>query len=388
MLKWFRRKEKPEETPAEADAPVAETEELVTPEVTESEEAETTKPDPIPAEDPIEPTVAEEPAEVIEAETESEPESKTEEKKKGLFGRLRERLGKTKQSLIGNIRAALRLRGKVDDELLEEIEEILIQSDVGVQTTMKIVERLHREAGRRGELEADAAMDLLRESIDEILTANNRPLAFDAAQPAILLLVGVNGTGKTTTIGKIGKVLTDQGKRVMMVAADTFRAAAAEQLTIWAERTGACIVRREEGADPASVIFEALEGAREDTPDVIMIDTAGRLHTKTALMEELAKLVRVIKRHYPDAPHETILVLDATTGQNALNQVKLFHEACELTGLIMTKLDGTAKGGILIACKDAYGLPIFKIGIGEGVEDLRDFDPEEFVEALFETNGE
>jgi fused signal recognition particle receptor len=309
---------------------------------------------------------------------------------KGLFARLRDRLGKTKAGLVDKVRAALRLHGKVDEELLEEIEMILIQSDVGVATTTKIVDRLRKEARREGKIEADALLGLFKAAIEEILTANNRTLTLDGAAPRIVLVVGVNGTGKTTTIGKIAKQLTDRGRRVMMVAADTFRAAAIEQLTIWAERTGSCIVKQAQGADPAAVVFEALEGAKQEPPDAILIDTAGRLQTKTHLMEELKKIVRVIRKHYPDGPHETVLVLDATTGQNALSQIKLFHEACELTGVVMSKLDGTAKGGILVACKDLYPLPVFKIGIGEGVEDLRDFDPHEFVEALFagSSNGD
>jgi fused signal recognition particle receptor len=248
---------------------------------------------------------------------------------------------------------------------------------------MKIVDRMRKEARRRGQIEGHEVLELFKESIEEILREKDRSLDLDAHRPMIVLVVGVNGTGKTTTIGKIARTQADRGRKVMMVAADTFRAAAADQLEIWAQRTGSAIVRREEGADPASVIYEALEAAGRDKPDLVLIDTAGRLHTKAALMEQLTKLRRVIQRHFPEAPHETVLVLDATTGQNALNQVKLFNEACELTGLIMTKLDGTAKGGILIACKDQYQLPIFKIGIGEEIEDLRDFDAHEFAEALF-----
>ncbi len=308
------------------------------------------------------------------------------EEKKGFFARLRDRLGKTKDSLVGKVRTAIFLRGKVDEELLEEIEEILIQSDVGVATTTKIVDRMRKEAKKQGALTPDAVLALFKDSIEEILKTNNRQLDLSAASPMIVLMVGVNGTGKTTTIGKIAQHLGKERKKVMMIAADTFRAAATDQLAVWAERTKSVIVRQPEGSDPASVVYEGLERAKTDQPDVILIDTAGRLHTKLNLMEELKKIVRVIKKHYPDAPHETILVLDATTGQNAVNQVRIFHEVCALSGLIMTKLDGTAKGGILIACKDEYDLPVFKIGIGEGAEDLRDFDPHDFVEALF-SNG-
>ena len=304
---------------------------------------------------------------------------------KGFFGKLRDRLGKTTEVLVDRVRTAIGLHAQVDEELLEQIEEILLQSDVGVETTGKIIDRMREEGGKvEGE---QAVMGLFKRIILEILDQGNRPLQFPAP-PTIMLVVGVNGSGKTTTIGKLAKQLSDAGRTVMLVAADTFRAAAGAQLTIWAERTGSAIVMQPEGADPAAVVFEALEGARQGpTPDVILIDTAGRLQTKVNLMEQLKKIDRVIRKHYPEAPHETVLVLDATTGQNALSQVKLFNEATRLTGLIMTKLDGTAKGGILIACKDIHGLPVFKIGIGEGIGDLRDFDPAQFVEALFAGRG-
>ena len=375
MLKWFRRK-----TQEEPTRPEVETGDQ-TPETAVSPDAGT------PVDEAAEPAVAPEPATPVAAPEAAQPQAPEPAPvpKKSLFARLREGLSRTKTAMVDRIRQAIRLHGKVDEELLEEIEDILIQSDVGVATTRRIVDRMRAEA--RGVEGGDAVMALFKRAVSEILTQNNRPLRVDAGRPSILLFVGVNGTGKTTTIGKIGRELTAQGRRVMMVAADTFRAAAADQLQIWAERTGAAICRQDEGADPASVVYEALEGARRDTPDVILIDTAGRLHTKVNLMEELKKIRRVIQRHYPDAPHETVLVLDATTGQNALNQLKTFHEATELTGIVMTKLDGTARGGTLVACKDAYQLPVFKIGIGEQPEDLRVFDPEDFVEALFSVEG-
>jgi fused signal recognition particle receptor len=386
MLKWFRRKktEQPAETEAEAEAAAgepptigAEVDETAAAEIADAPVAESEE-------------VAVEPVATTEALADPAPEDseipdpKSEIEsapRRGLFGRLRDRLSRTKSAMVDSIRSAIRLHGKVDEDLLEQIEDILIQSDVGVATAGRIVERMRKEA--RGAADADGVLGCFKSAVAEILTAHNRTLDFDGPPPRILLFVGVNGTGKTTTIGKIGRQLADDGKKVMMVAADTFRAAAADQLQVWAERVGAAIVRQSEGADPASVVFEALEGAKQETPDVILIDTAGRLHTKVNLMEELKKIRRVIARHNPDAPHETILVLDATTGQNALNQLKTFNEATELTGLIMTKLDGTAKGGILVACKAANDLPIYKIGIGEQPEDLRDFVPEDFVEALF-----
>lgn len=446
MLKWFRRK-KDNETPAEETqdlpenevesdepsaqisdeassaidlateesdsntgktvelTPEAEPEEIPEPAVTEEPETETETTaeaeeeapdvsDAVLAGDAIEEAepMAQEPELTVETEPEAEPaiapETEATPERKGFFSRLRDRLGLTKRSLVGGIRRAIRLHGKIDEEVLEEIEEILIQSDVGVETTVKIVDRIRDEQSRRGEsLDGEVVLAMFKEAIGEILAEGARPMHLDVATPTIMMMVGVNGTGKTTTIGKIAREQVALGKRVMLVAADTFRAGAADQLQVWAERTGSCIVRQEEGADPASVVYEALEGAGRDTPDLIMIDTAGRLHNKKHLMEELKKINRVIERHYPGTPHETLLVIDGTTGQNALNQVRIFNEAVTLTGIIMTKLDGTAKGGILIAVKDLFKLPILKIGIGEQPEDLRDFIPEEFTEALFSEEG-
>ncbi len=306
---------------------------------------------------------------------------------KGWLVRLRERLGHTRGLLVGKILSAIGLHAKVDEELLEEIEAILLQADVGSKATTKITDRIREAARNEPQVSPEKILDLVKTAIREILSSANRPMQFEVPPPAVFLIVGVNGTGKTTTIGKLALEISNAGRRVLVVAADTFRAAAVEQLAIWAERAGAGLVRCPEGTDPASVCHEALEGALKDPPDVILIDTAGRLHTKTNLMNELSKIIRVIKKLHPDAPHETILILDATTGQNAMNQVATFKEVAQLTGLIMTKLDGTAKGGILVAVKEAFGLPIFKIGIGEGAEDLRDFDPDDFVEALFAQEG-
>lgn len=303
---------------------------------------------------------------------------------KNLFSRLLSGVSKTQEAIAGRIRTAIGLKEKVDEDLLEKIEEILLQGDVGVRSTTKIVDRLRTEGRRRETYDAEALLGLVKESVCEILSAEHRTLALDREGPSVVLVVGVNGTGKTTTIGKMALELTRRGKRVMLVAADTFRAAAVDQLRIWAERTGSGFVSGDEGADPASVCYEAMAACKDQPPDVIFIDTAGRLHTKTYLMEELGKIIRVIKKIDPEAPHETILVLDATTGQNALNQVATFKEVSQVTGLVMTKLDGTAKGGILIAIKEAHAsLPVFKIGVGEAAEDLRDFNAEEFADALF-----
>jgi fused signal recognition particle receptor len=304
--------------------------------------------------------------------------------KKGFFSRLKERLSKTKNNIITKVREVIRLRGKLDENLLEDIEEILIQADVGVETTMKIIDRIRNESRTRGIVEAEKVTPLFKEILSDIIRKNERLLKISDQRPFVILVVGVNGTGKTTIIGKLAKHFKTQGFSTMLVAGDTFRAAAVEQLEIWAERTQSAFVKQAMGADPASVCFDALHSAKSKNIDVALIDTAGRLHTKVNLMAELEKIVRVIKKVIPDAPHESLLVLDATTGQNAISQMKIFSDSIPISGLVMTKLDGTAKGGILIAIRDLFDVPILQIGIGEQVDDLRDFNPEEFVDALFE----
>jgi fused signal recognition particle receptor len=304
--------------------------------------------------------------------------------KRGLFTRLKQRLAKTKDNIFGRIKRVIGLSGKVDDALIEQIEEILIQGDVGPETTAKIVEQLReREDARRAET-PDQVLAVLKDILRNIVEHHERKLQVGPERPYVILVVGVNGTGKTTTIAKMARRFLDQGLSPMLVAGDTFRAAAIEQLEIWADRTGSDFVSQGMGADAGSVCYDALQAARARKTDVVLIDTAGRLHTKVNLMEELKKIVRVIRKVMPDAPHETILVLDATTGQNAISQTRIFGEAVPVTGIIMTKLDGTAKGGILIAIRDLFDIPIVMIGVGETQEDLRDFDPTEFVEALFE----
>ncbi|MFO7707927.1 MAG: signal recognition particle-docking protein FtsY [Desulfobacterales bacterium] len=295
------------------------------------------------------------------------------------FARLRERLAKTRQNLSAGFSRVLTGKRRVDAELLEEIEELLITSDVGVRTAARLIERLSAaKAGTVEELQA-----ALREEILAILTHPPRPARPPGSPPHVIMVVGVNGVGKTTTIGKLAARLKAQDRKVLIAAADTFRAAAVEQLTIWAERAGADIVRHQDGADPAAVAYDAVDAARARGADVVIVDTAGRLHTKVNLMEEIKKVKRSIAKKLPDAPHEILLVLDATTGQNAISQARLFHEALELTGIALTKLDGTAKGGIVIAICHEFDIPLRYIGIGEGIEDLQDFDPEPFVEALF-----
>jgi fused signal recognition particle receptor len=291
--------------------------------------------------------------------TDSEPEGK----KPGFFARLKRQLSRTKDTLVSRVREAITLHGKADEELLEEIETILIQADVGIETTTKIVERMRKDReARKAGASSDALIGCFKQALSDIVSHDERTLRLRAGEPTIMLVIGVNGVGKTTTIGKVAKQYREQGKRVMLVAGDTFRAAAVEQITIWAERTGSLLVKREMGADSAAVCYEALASPEARACDVILIDTAGRLHTKSNLMEELKKIYRVIKKVNPDAPHETLLILDATTGQNALNQARIFSEVAPLTGFIMTKLDGTAKGGILVALRDLFDIPVLRSG--------------------------
>ncbi|MGB9692786.1 MAG: signal recognition particle-docking protein FtsY, partial [Candidatus Sumerlaeaceae bacterium] len=303
-----------------------------------------------------------------------------------FFGKLRAALGqrirKTREEIVGQIKAAVKAAGKVDEHLIERIEEILIRADVGAETTFKIIEEM-REFEARG-ASTDELIANFKKQLLQIVGVQMHRLTPPAERPWVILFVGVNGTGKTTTIGKLAAEFRAQGKKTLLVAGDTFRAAAIEQLGIWAQRTGAELVAKQMGADPAGVAYDAITKAMTENYDVLMIDTAGRLHTKANLMEELKKIVRVVKKLMPNAPHDTLLVLDATTGQNAIQQAKVFTEAIPVTGLIMTKLDGTAKGGVLIGIRNLFAIPVVKIGVGESVEDLRDFDPREFVDALFE----
>jgi fused signal recognition particle receptor len=326
---------------------------------------------------PLEP-LAPEPAVEAPSEAAGEPAPAS------FFNRLKNRLSKTKTSVVQKVRSAICLSGKVDDELLEEVEAILIQADVGPQTTERIVQRMKVLAKAQNPQTPQDAIEIFKEVIEEVICRRTRTFDIDRdTRPYVVLVTGVNGTGKTTTVGKMAKRCTRAGLKCMLIAADTFRAAAIEQLQIWADRSGSLLVRGKEGTDPASVCFEGLQQARQQGVDVVFIDTAGRLHTKINLMEELQKIRRVIQKVIPDAPHESLLVVDATTGQNAIQQTRMFTEAVQTTGIIMTKLDGTAKGGVLIAIRDLFDIPITLIGIGEGEDDLRDFEPRQFVEALF-----
>ena len=299
----------------------------------------------------------------------------------GFFEKLKKGLSRTRKALVGNAEALFRGRD-VDEKLLEELEELLIMADVGPYAASSITDAL-REKVRSGKVpntkELEAA---LKDEIKNILKEGHK-IVCAGEKPYVVLIVGVNGVGKTTTIGKLARRFTDHGFTVTLAAADTFRAAAIEQLDIWAERAGAQIVKHKNGADPAAVAFDAVVSARAKGIDAVIIDTAGRLHTKKNLMEELKKIKRVISKEAPSAPHEILLVLDATSGQNAINQAKIFNEAVGITGIALTKLDGTAKGGIILAINKELGIPVKLIGVGESVDDLQDFNAEEFAEALF-----
>jgi len=297
----------------------------------------------------------------------------------GLFTRLKQRLSKTRQSFSDGVGRILAGKQKIDAEVLEQLEELLITADVGVQTATELIERI--SAAR-----ASDATDLKRALRAEILSILTRQAPTAAAAPAVphvIMVVGVNGVGKTTTIGKLAARYSAAGQTVLIAAADTFRAAAVDQLAIWAERAGAGLVRHKDGTDPAAVAFDAVESAMARRVDIVIVDTAGRLHTQINLMEEIKKVKRSIAKRLPEAPHEVLLVLDATTGQNAVSQARMFNEALGVTGMALTKLDGTAKGGIVVAICRAFQIPLRYIGIGESIEDLQDFDPEQFVDALF-----
>jgi fused signal recognition particle receptor len=299
----------------------------------------------------------------------------------GFLDKLKSGLAKTRKSLVERVETVL-LNRKIDETVLDEIEEILISSDVGSEAAGQIIVML-KDKVRAGIIkDVSNVKTALQEEMSTML-GNPQPLEI-SAKPHVILMIGVNGVGKTTTIGKLSSRFRSEGRSVLLAAGDTFRAAAVEQLEIWAQRTGASIIKHQSGSDPAAVAFDAVEAAKSRGSDVVIIDTAGRLHTKSQLMDELKKVDRVIKKAMPDAPHEKLLVIDATTGQNALRQAKIFNEAVGLTGIVLTKLDGTAKGGIIFAIQKEVNIPVKLIGIGEGVEDLRDFAPRDFVSALFE----
>jgi len=302
--------------------------------------------------------------------------------KEGFFARLKRSLLKTKENLGSGFISLFRGK-KIDDDLFEELEEQLLIADVGVETTRKIIANLTEGASRKQLRDAEALYGLLKDEMGEILAKVDEPLNIEGKTPFVILMVGVNGVGKTTTIGKLARQFEQQGKSVMLAAGDTFRAAAVEQLQVWGQRNNIPVIAQHTGADSASVIFDAIQAAKSRNVDVLIADTAGRLQNKSHLMEELKKIVRVMKKLDVEAPHEIMLTIDASTGQNAISQAKLFHEAVGLTGIALTKLDGTAKGGVIFSVADQFGIPIRYIGVGERIEDLRPFKADDFIEALF-----
>lgn len=320
------------------------------------------------------------------AEEETPVEEMIQEKEKptkeGFFARLKRSLLKTKENLGSGFISLFRGK-KIDDDLFEELEEQLLIADVGVETTRKIIANLTEGASRKQLHDAEALYGLLKDEMGDILAKVDEPLNIEGKTPFVILMVGVNGVGKTTTIGKLARQFEQQGKSVMLAAGDTFRAAAVEQLQVWGQRNNIPVIAQHTGADSASVIFDAIQAAKARNVDVLIADTAGRLQNKAHLMEELKKIVRVMKKLDEDAPHEVMLTIDASTGQNAISQAKLFHEAVGLTGITLTKLDGTAKGGVIFSVADQFGIPIRYIGVGERIEDLRPFKADDFIEALF-----
>ncbi len=301
----------------------------------------------------------------------------------GFFDKLKNGLSKTRENFSQKVNEVFKVFRKVDEELFEELEEALITADVGVNTSMEIIERLRDAVKTKNIQDADGVKAELKAIIYDMLSSDAAELNL-STKPSVILVIGVNGVGKTTSIGKIAALLKNSGKNVLLAAADTFRAAAIEQLEVWADRAGVDLIKHSEGSDPAAVIFDAVNAAKTRNTDVLICDTAGRLHNKVNLMNELNKIFRVIERELPGAAKEVLLVLDATTGQNALSQAKLFGETAAITGVVLTKLDGTAKGGAVIAINNEQSIPVKLIGVGEGIDDLQYFNPKEFADALFD----
>jgi len=336
-------------------------------------------------------TTAAETSKTIPDEKTAVPDSNTivaEETEKdarpGFFERLKKGLTKTHANLIGRIDSLVLGKKQIDADTLEELEEILITADIGVSTAVELIRTLEQRLKRNELKDGETLKKALKEEILARLSWQTAPLDTTSASPYVILVIGVNGVGKTTTIGKLASRFIASGRKVILAAGDTFRAAAAEQLEIWGKRAGAEVIRHKEGADPSAVVFDACKAAIARKCDILIVDTAGRLHTKVNLMEEMKKIRRILGREIPGAPHETLLILDAATGQNAISQAKLFKESADVTGIALTKLDGTAKGGIVVAISNEFKMPVRFIGVGESVDDLREFDPAQFVEALFQ----
>ena len=392
MIKWFKRAKKNGQTTEESgtdkekDTSGSQAEKREEPETIEVKNSlKGTHPEIIKLADESEESVTPEiqDAEAALSDTPEEPSQEENKKKKNFRARLKERLAETRAILTTRVDHLVLGVKEIDDDALEELEEILVTSDLGIQTTQALIKIISGKVARRELNSPEKLKSVLREEILKILSSPQFEVA-KQVQPYVILVVGVNGVGKTTTIAKLAHRFIGQGQKVMLVAADTFRAAAVEQLQIWSERVGADLIKQQTGADPSAVVFDAIHAARARHTDIVIIDTAGRLHTRINLMEELKKIKRIADREMPGAPHEILLVLDANTGQNAVNQAKLFNEAVGVNQLVMTKLDGTAKGGILVAIAYELGLPIRYIGLGEQMDDLRDFEAEPFVQALFD----
>lgn len=352
--------------------------------VEEEEEIENIEDADIQAEEEIteEETIEKEIIEEVDGDGSQDSDQEEGQEKMGIFARLLAGLSKTKDNITGRIDSLLKSYTKIDEDLLEELEEILITADVGVTTTMEIIDRLRDMIKERGVKDPLEVRDLLKEIVASILKEGNSGLDLDPG-PTVIVMVGVNGVGKTTTIGKLAQRYKKDGKKVMLAAADTFRAAASEQLDIWAKRVDVDIIKHHEGADPGAVVFDAIKASQARKVDLLICDTAGRLHNKANLMNELGKIFKIIDREYPEAKKEVLLVVDATTGQNAVSQAKTFKEVANITGIVLTKLDGTAKGGVVLAVKSEVDVPVKLIGVGERAEDLQSFDAESFTDAIF-----
>lgn len=352
--------------------------------VEEEEKIENIEDADIQAEEEIteEETIEKEIIEEVDGDGSQDSDQEEGQEKMGIFARLLAGLSKTKDNITGRIDSLLKSYTKIDEDLLEELEEILITADVGVTTTMEIIDRLRDMIKERGVKDPIEVRDLLKEIVASILKEGNSGLDLDPG-PAVIVMVGVNGVGKTTTIGKLAQRYKKDGKKVMLAAADTFRAAASEQLDIWAKRVDVDIIKHHEGADPGAVVFDAIKASQARKVDLLICDTAGRLHNKANLMNELGKIFKIIDREYPEAKKEVLLVVDATTGQNAVSQAKTFKEVANITGIVLTKLDGTAKGGVVLAVKSEVDVPVKLIGVGERAEDLQSFDADSFTDAIF-----
>lgn len=379
MMKLFKRKKKKNKMTEAEDSAEQLPANLDTPEDEEiSEEI-------IYLEDPVAPEEDDASEGIHPSDTDFDeiPIESAEREKVRYFKRLRERLHKTRENFVTRVDRVVLGKKTIDVDLLDDLEEVLITSDLGVKTTQVLLQKVADKIKRKELRNPEKLHNSLRDEISNILSVPAPPWDLKAHHPFVIMVIGVNGVGKTTTIGKLAHELKNAGLKVMLVAGDTFRAAAIEQLVLWSERVDVPVVRQKSGSDPSAVAFDAIDAAVSRDIDVVLVDTAGRMHTKVNLMEELKKVQRVIQKKLPGAPHEVLLVLDSTTGQNALSQVRMFRDEIGITGLILTKLDGTAKGGIIVAISEELQLPVRYIGIGEGLDDLRPFDPEEFTKALF-----